>query len=109
MNQFPEVIEKLPKADINLNGANAYLAQCTESQILFMSFDEDVELPVHSHKAQWGIVLDGKILLNINGVEKIYTKGDNYYIPEKVAHSGKIYAGYKDITYFDDKSRYKKL
>lgn len=107
MNNFPEAIKKLPEADIPLKGVNAYLAQCSKSQILFMEFDEDVDLPEHSHKAQWGIVLKGKIFLNINGKEKTYTQGENYYIPENTIHSGKIYAGYADITYFDEKERYK--
>jgi len=106
LNNFPEAIKKLPEADIPLKGVNAYLAQCSESQILFMEVDEDVELPAHSHKAQWGIVLKGKIFLNINGEEKTYTQGENYYIPENTIHSGKIYAGYADITYFDEKARY---
>ncbi len=71
-----------------------------------MQFDEDVELPKHSHAAQIGFVLEGKINLTIDGVEKTYTKGDRYDIPAGIEHSGKIYAGYADITFFDQPDRY---
>lgn len=107
MAVFPEPIRRLPEADIPLNGIKAYLSQGESHQIIFMEFSEDVELPEHSHEGQWGIVLEGKIELTIDGIKQIFTKGDRYFIPEGVIHSGKIYAGYADITYFDQKSRYK--
>jgi len=46
--------------------------------------------------------------MTINGVEKTYIKGDRYFIPKGIKHSAKIYAGYADITYFDQKDRYPK-
>jgi len=33
-------------------------------------------------------------------------KGERYYIPEGVKHSGRIFAGYADITFFNQKDRY---
>ena len=64
-------------------------------------------MPEHSHESQWGIVLEGKIDLVIEGVKRTYAKGDRYFIPAGVKHSGKIYAGYADITFFNEKDRYK--
>jgi quercetin dioxygenase-like cupin family protein len=107
MATFPEPILNLPEADIPLKGIKAYLSQGENHQIIFMEFNEDVELPEHSHESQWGIVLEGKIDLTIDEVKKTFVKGDRYFIPEGVKHSGKIYAGYADMTYFDQKSRYK--
>lgn len=104
---FPEPIRKLPQADIPLNGISAYLFQGEESQIIFMEFSQDVELPTHSHEEQWGIVLEGKIELSFDGVTRTYAKGDRYFIPKGVEHFGKIYAGYADMTFFGEKSRYK--
>jgi len=103
---FPEPIENLPKANIPLDGLTAYLSQGADHQILFMSFDKDVELPEHFHESQYGIVLEGKIDLIIDGVKKTYVKGDRYYIPPNIKHSGKIYAGYADITFFNEQNRY---
>ncbi len=103
---FPEPIRNLPEADIPIEGIKAYLSQSYTHQIIFMEFEKDVELPEHSHAAQIGIVLEGQIDLTIDGKKKTYTKGDRYYIPEGVLHSGKIYAGYADITFFDEPDRY---
>ena len=103
---FPDPIKNLPEADIPLEGITAYLSQSDTHQIIFMEFAKDVELPEHSHAAQIGIVLEGKIELTIGGKKETYTKGDRYYIPEGVLHSGKIYAGYADITFFNEPNRY---
>ena len=104
---FPEPIRDLPQADIPLSGIKAYLSQAENHQIIFMEFTEDVELPEHSHEAQWGIVLAGKIDLTIDGIERTYTKGDSVFIPKGAEHSAKIYAGYADISFFNEKDRYK--
>jgi quercetin dioxygenase-like cupin family protein len=103
---FPEPITKLPEADIPLTGVKAYLSQSDSHQIIFMQFEEDIDLPEHSHAAQIGIVLEGEIELTIDGKTKCYTKGDRYFIPEGVMHSGKIHAGYADMTFFDEPNRY---
>ena len=104
---FPEPIKHLPQAEIPLKGIEAYLSQSESHQILFMEFSEDVELPEHSHESQWGVVLEGKIDLVIEGVKQTCTKGDRVFIPKGVKHSAKIYAGYADISFFNQKDRYK--
>lgn len=105
---FPEPIKNLPQADITINGLKAYLSQADNHQILFMKFDEDAEVPEHSHESQWGIVLEGKIDLVIEGVQRTYTKGDRMFVPKGAKHSAKVYAGYADITFFNQKDRYKR-
>ena len=103
---FPDPIKNLPEANLPLEGVKAYLSQAKTHQIIFMEFETDVDLPEHSHTAQFGIVLEGKIDLRIDGKDATYRRGDRYYIPEGVMHSGKIYAGYADITFFDEPHRY---
>jgi quercetin dioxygenase-like cupin family protein len=103
---FPEPIKNLAEADIPLDGVTAYLSQSDTHQILFMEFEKDVDLPEHSHAAQIGIVLEGKIELVIDGEKRCFAKGDRYYIPAGVKHSGKIYAGYADVTFFNEPNRY---
>jgi quercetin dioxygenase-like cupin family protein len=103
---FPEPIRNLPEADIPLNGIKAYLSQSASHQIIFMQFNQDVDLPEHAHAAQVGFVLEGRIDLLIAGESHTYLPGDRYYIPAGVVHSGKIHAGYVDITFFDEARRY---
>jgi quercetin dioxygenase-like cupin family protein len=104
---FSGPIPDLEKADLPFEGATAYLSQSDNHQILFMEFDRDIDLPEHFHESQWAVVLEGKIELVIDGVRNTYTKGDRYYIPSGARHSGKIYSGYADITFFNERNRYK--
>jgi quercetin dioxygenase-like cupin family protein len=103
---FPGPIRDLPEARIPLEGVTAYLSQSSNHQVIFMQFEHDVDLPEHEHAAQVGFVLRGRIELTIGGVKEEYTTGDIYCIPEGVRHSGKISAGYADITFFADPGRY---
>jgi quercetin dioxygenase-like cupin family protein len=106
-NFFPKMITKLPEADIPLEGVNSHLFQSQNQQFIFMSFKKDVPVPEHAHEGQWGVVLDGEIELTIDGKIYNFKKGDTYYIPKGVRHSARIRRGYKDLTLFDQKDRYK--
>ena len=106
-NFFPEIITSLPEADIPIQGLHSYLFQGENQQIVFMSFEKDAEIPEHSHEAQWGVVLDGEIELTIDGKKYTFIKGDTYFIPKDVKHSARIKRGYKDLTLFNQKDRYK--
>ena len=105
---FPKPIRDLPEANIPFEGVKAYLSQSDTHQIIFMEFEKDVDLPEHAHAAQIGIVLEGRIDLTIGGETKTYKKGDQYFVQEGALHSGKIYAGYADITFFNEPDRYSK-
>ncbi len=104
---FPDIITSLPQADIPAEGLTSYLLQCINHQVVFMSFEKDIEIPGHSHEAQWGVVLDGEIELTIDGERQTYRKGDTYFIPEDITHSARIKACYKDLTFFNQNDRFK--
>jgi len=104
---FPEIITGLPPAELPITGVSSYLFQGERQQFIFMSFDEDVVVPEHCHEAQWGVVLDGRIELTIGDQRRVLRKGDTYYIPKDVPHSARIESGYKDLTLFNQKDRYR--
>ena len=104
---LPDLITDLPEADLPIEGLTSHLLQCSNHQIVFMSFENDVDVPAHSHETQWGVVLSGEIELTIDGKINVFKKGDTYFIPKDVIHSAKIEAGYKDLTLFNQKDRYK--
>lgn len=104
---FPPIITDLPEADLPFEGLEAYLLQGENQQVIFMAFEEAVEVPEHSHEAQWGVVLDGEIELTMAGETKIFKRGDSYYIPAGVLHSARVRPGYKDVTLFNQRDRYK--
>jgi len=103
---LPEIITKHPEAEIPFRGVKSHLIQANEQQLIFMSFDNDTEVPEHSHEAQWGVVLDGEMELTVAGKTKLLRKGDSYYIEKEQKHSAKIKKGYKDLTLFNQKDRY---
>ena len=103
---FPDTIRQLPQAEVPLDGVTAFLSQAGTHQIVFMEFEQDVDLPEHSHAAQVGIVVQGRIELIIDGKKNTFLKGDLYHIPAGVKHSGRIFAGYADVTFFNEPSRY---
>lgn len=103
------IISAYPSAEIPVDGVLSKLIQAEDQQFIFMEFEQDTEVAPHSHNAQWGVVLDGEMEITIDGEKRILRKGDSYYIPKDVIHSAKIKTGYKDLTLFDQKDRYKAL
>jgi len=56
--------------------------QGINNQIVFFEFEEGIDLPDHKNTyPQWGMVIDGKMELRIDGQPRICQKGDEYYIP----------------------------
>jgi quercetin dioxygenase-like cupin family protein len=104
---FPKPIVDLPEAEISIEGITAYLSQGENHQIVFMEFREEVNLPEHFHESQWSVVFEGQIDMIIDGVEHRFVKGDRYFIGKGVKHSGRIYPGYADMTFFNQQDRYK--
>lgn len=105
-NPFPDIITKLPQADIPFPGVKGWISQNIDHQVVFLEIEAIGGVAEHSHCAQWGIVVEGEMDLTIGGVTNNYKKGDSYFIPDGVPHSAifkqKTYA----IDYFDDNKRY---
>lgn len=106
LQAFPKPIVDLPEADIPIKGIKAFLSQGLKHQIIFMEFSEKVDVPEHFHESQWGIVLEGRIDLTIDGVKNIFVKGDRYFIPKDIKHSAKIYEGCALMEFFNQGDRY---
>ena len=104
---YPEFIKNLPDIVQVFKGVNGNVLQSTDSQLVFMEIDAIGDVLPHSHGAQWGVVLEGEMLLTIDGIEKSYKKGDAYYIPSGVVHSAVFNTKVFLIDYFADRERYK--
>lgn len=104
---FPDIIKKLPSADISIDGVQAWIAQGKNSQIVFFEIEAGKLIPPHSHEAQYGIVVEGEMTLTIDGRAKRYRKGDTYYIPKGVSHQAEFHKFFRAIDFFDEPARYK--
>jgi len=107
-NPYPEMILGLPQADIPFEGVKGWIMQDEKVSALFFELDPIGKVPDHSHCAQWGMVLEGKMNLTIDGKTSTYMKGDRYFIPEGIIHSAEFLTKCYVIDFFADPDRYKK-
>jgi quercetin dioxygenase-like cupin family protein len=107
--KYPELITTLPEAALPFPSSvvKTSVVQSVNGQLIFFDVLQDLELPPHSHKTQWGTVLEGQIELTIDGKTQTYRPGNAYFIPSGVVHSVKIPAGTKIIDFFEEKDRYR--
>ena len=103
---LPEFIRGLPEIDVPLEGVRGWLVQGDERQVVFFELEEGLEVPPHSHGAQWGMVIDGEMRFTAGGETRILKRGDSYVVPAGVEHSAvfltKVYA----VDLFADSDRY---
>ena len=104
---YPEIVTKLPRADLHGEGVRTYLLQAENMQVAFVAFDEDVDAPEESHPAQWVVVLEGEVELTIEGETAVYRRGDTYFVPAGVPHAARIKKGSRLIDLFDQADRFR--
>lgn len=107
MTRFPEIIARLPEADVDFKGLRVWLLQGPTASAIFVEAQEDAKVPEHSHGAQWGIVVGGEMDLSVGGVTRTYRRGDEYTIPAGVTHGARLRSGARVIDFFDDPNRYR--
>ncbi|MEC3861782.1 cupin domain-containing protein [Mesobacterium sp. TK19101] len=105
---LPAFIRALPAADIpvpeDLVTTNAM--QSEDGLIVFFTIHKDMEIPPHSHGPQWGMVIEGRFELTMNGETRVCTAGDSYDIPAGVEHGAKLTAGTILMDVFAEHDRY---
>jgi len=105
---FPAVIKDLPEADIGVNGIRAWILQGQQHQLIFFEMEPTAIVPEHSHNyAQWGMVVEGKMKLTINGKTRLCEKGDDYLIPAQAKHKATFPSRARVIDFFSEKTRYR--
>ena len=66
-----------------------------------ITLEEGIDLPEHSHvHEQWTHIIEGKLLFDINGDQKLLTPGMTAFIPSNVPHSAKAITECKVIDCF---------
>ena len=98
----------MPEADVQFEGVKAWILQADTRQLVFFEFEAHAKVPEHSHDyAQWGMVIDGKMGLPINGKPRICEKGTEYVIPAGAKHSARFLSRTRVMDFFSEKNRYK--
>lgn len=104
---FPELITRLPEAEIPFPGVRGWISQAKDHQIVFLDIDAVGEVSPHCHGEQWGIVVEGEMELTINGDTRRLCPGNTYHIPAGAMHSSKFISHSKTIDVFQEVDRYK--
>lgn len=105
---YPDFIRAFPSLDVPFpeDVIETAVIRSDRGLVAFFSFLKDMELPPHSHGAQWGTVVEGEIEFTIGGETKVYRPGDSYSIPAGVEHGAMIKAGTRVIDVFAEADRY---
>ena len=105
---YPEVITRLPEADISIKGIKAHILQGEKHQLVFFEMEPSTLVPEHNHDYdQWGMMIKGKMELTIEGKTRICKTGDEYVIPAHAKHSAKFLIRSRVMDFFSEKNRYK--
>ncbi|WP_299851744.1 cupin domain-containing protein [uncultured Roseovarius sp.] len=105
---YPNFIKEFPSIDVPFpeDVVQTAVIKSDCGMVAFFTFLKDMELPVHSHGAQWGTVVEGKIEFTIGEETRVYRAGDSYSIPAGVEHGAMITAGTRVIDVFEEADRY---
>jgi len=108
MRGFPEVITSLPEADVQFKGIKAWIMQGEKQQLVFFEMEPSTLVPEHSHDyAQWGIMIEGKMELTIDGETRIVKKGDEYVILAQAKRYAEFPCKSRVVDFFSEKARYR--
>jgi len=105
---LPEFILNLPAIELPVpeDVVTTNAVRSDAGLVVFFSIHKDLELPAHSHEAQWGTVLEGALELTIGDDTRIYHPGESYSIPSGVVHSARARAGTRVVDVFEEADRY---
>lgn len=106
LQPIPAFLKLNPEVDLPLPGARGWLIQGAEQQVVFIEFEETVEVPEHSHAEQWEFALAGKVELRRDGRTEIITAGENFFVPAGQPHAATVHAGYRALIVFNAPDRY---
>jgi quercetin dioxygenase-like cupin family protein len=109
IGEFPEFIRKMPRVALPFDGARGWLMQGEKHQAVFVEFDDETEVPEHSHAEQWEFPLAGSVRVHMGGGSVAYRPGEHFYIPAGVPHRATVSGGYRAMMLFNSPDRYKPM
>ena len=106
MKPFPAWIGDLPKVDTPFEGLEGRLLSGPHGQTVFFLATRDLDVPPHSHGAQYGVVVAGRVELRVGGEERVLGPGDTYGIAEGEEHAARVGSGTALVEVFQEPDRY---
>lgn len=104
---FSEFIEAMDQPLVPFPGVKARLMQGVSHQAVFFELPAGLVIPPHSHCAQWGVVVKGKMEMTIGGEKRALGPGDTYKVGVGEVHEVVVIEESAAIDFFDDPARYR--
>ncbi len=104
---YPDLIRNAPEIDVPIDGVRGWMISDDARQAVFFDIQPGVEVPLHSHCAQWGMVITGEMELTIGDDIRTYKAGEWYFIPEGTMHAAKVTKRMCVLDVFEAPDRYK--
>ena len=106
MKPFPAWIGGLPEVDTPFEGLEGRLLSGPHGQTVFFVATKDLDVTPHSHGAQYGVVVSGRVELRADGGERVLGPGDTYEIAAGEEHGARVEAGTALVEVFQEPDRY---
>ena len=108
MKTFPAWIQALPEVDAPFEGLEGRLLSGPHGQTVFFLATADLDVPPHSHGAQYGVVVAGRVEVRIGrGEARVLGPGDTYEIAPGEEHAARVEAGTALVEVFQEPDRYR--
>lgn len=104
---LPSIIKELPQVNIPIDRINGHLFQGISNQAVFFEAKAGTHIPTHTHAVEWGFVIEGEFEITIGNEKKIYRKGDTFFVPENVPHSGYFITNTISFHFLNDDDYFK--
>ena len=106
MEPFPAWIQALPEVDTPFEGLEGRLLSGPHGQTVFFVATRDLDVPPHSHGAQYGVVVAGRVELHVGGGVRTVVPGETYEIAAGEEHAARVEAGTALVEVFQEPDRY---
>lgn len=103
---FPEMVTRLPEADLPFEGAKGWILQGEQGQVGFFEIYPNIKESHHVHGDQFGVILDGEMTLYVDDLPRRCSPGDSFFIPKGAPHYGVPHMTVRSVEYFADLRRY---
>lgn len=99
---FPAFVHSLPEVDLGHGGLRGWLLRGDHGSVLYWEALTEVTLPEHGHAECWGVVVDGRMELTVDGYTRIQARSDLYRIPAQVRHRVRVFPGFRGVEHVSD-------
>ncbi|MEZ0075395.1 cupin domain-containing protein [Planotetraspora sp. GP83] len=105
---YPEFFDKMSKLNVP-DGVRAWVMS-DRAQVVFYELPEgSPPADEQTEGAEWGLIVEGKVEITMNGETRTYGKGDTYYIPGGVPHRVVNHPGVVGIDVFERPDRFTEI